>query len=360
MKFVQDVTAQLIRDGGFSAVWSADLMYNDQRLMQDITVNPPKLSWDLGRFVVSSGSTEVTHSDAFGRSIIPRQIGDIFAPFGSELQIDVVITAGSYRDRIPMTRVIIESVGETDDRQMMFQGVSFTPGETLPLTVADRLAKVKRDSFLVPTAARSRSAWQEIQAITRMPVIRSLPDAAVPEGMAYEGAKDAVVSKLFDLMGGWPHLTADGVLTGISKAWGAPVGEIIAIESAPMSMDPEPTYNSVVVEGKSAEGDPIFATAEITEGFLRVVNGDGSISPFGSKPLRYQNDGLTTYEQCAAYAKALLGRVSRVRGVRRNVTTRFNPLLEVGDVMSMGDSIVRIMTLSHDGVHTQMSVESPD
>lgn len=360
MKFVQDVTTQLIRDGGFSAVWTADVMYNEQRLMQDITVNPPKLGWDLGRFVVVSGSAEVTHADAFGRSIIPRQVGDIFAPFGAEMQIDVVISAGSFRERIPMARTVIESVGETDDRQMMFQGVAFTPGETLPLNVADRLAKVKRDSFLVPAAARTRSAWQEIQAITRMPVIRSLPDAVVPDGMAYEGAKDAVVSKLFDLMGGWPHLTADGVLSGISKGWGSPVGEIVAIESAPVSMDPEPTYNSVVVEGKDAEGKPIFAAAEITEGFLRVANSDGSISPFGSKPLRYQNDGLTSYEACARYARDLLARVSRVRGVRRSVTTRFNPLIEVGDVVLMGDSNVRVMTLSHDGARTRMSVESPD
>lgn len=365
MRSAQDTTRQLIADladgrGGFDAVWTADLMYDGDRRLEGLTIAEPDISWDLGRFVVASGSVQIVWSDTFGTSVIPTEIGDWFAPFGAELQIDVIIRAGEFRDRVPICRVVIESIPDAEDRRMLFQGVPFVPGQTFTVNVSDRLTKVARDEFLVPTAAGSGSAWQEIQAITRFPVIRSTVDATVPVGMAYEGKKDAVVSKLFDLMGSWPHLTPDGVLTGISKAWGDPVDEIRGAVSAPVSMDSAETYNVVIVEGKDAAGDPIRATASVREGFLRVTNTDGGASPFGSKPFRYSSEFLDTYPKCAAYASELLERVSRLRGVRRKVVEPFNPLREVGDVVTWNGGPVRIVQLSHDGATTTSVVEVPD
>lgn len=365
MRAAQETTRQLIADlaagrGGFEAVWTADLMYDGERRLAGLNIGEPDLSWDLGRFVVASGSVPIVWSDAFGTSKIPREIGDWFAPFGAELQVDCIIRAGRYEDRIPMARLMIDSVPEAEDRRMLFQGVPFTAGESFTVNVVDRLKKVERDEFRVPTAASSRSAWQEIQAITRFPVVRSHADAVVPSGMAYEGEKDKVTSKLFDLMGAWPHLTGDGILTGLSKDWGPPVDEIRGVVSAPVALDSELTYNSVVVEGKDPDGEPIFAFAEVTEGFLRTSNRDGSLSPFGTKPYRYQSDFLRTYEQCLAYARELLGRVSRLRGVTRTIVEPFNPLREVGDVLAFDGGVVRIAQLSHKGAQTRSVVDVPD
>jgi len=365
MRSSQDVTRQLITDlaegrGGFDAVWTADLMYDGERRIQGLNIGEPDISWDLGRFVVASGSVPIVWSDAFGRSMVPREIGDWFSPFGAELQVDLLVSAGRFQDRIPMARLVIESVPSAEDRQMLFQGAPFTPGESFTVNVADRLTKVARDEFQVPTAASSRSAWQEIQSVTRFPVLRSAEDAAVPAGMAYEGKKDAVTSKLFDLLGAWPHLTADGVLTGLSKAWGDPVDVVRGVVSAPIEMTAERTYNSVTVEGKDDEGAPIYAFAEVQEGFLRVTNPGGGMSPFGVKSYRYASEFLRSYQQCADYAVKLLERVSRLRGVQRTIVEPFNPLREVGDVLLLDGGPVRIVKLSHAGAETTSVVEVPD
>lgn len=362
MRAAQSTTLQLLRDGagGFDVTWTADLMYDGERRLAGLDIGEPDLTWDLSRFVVASGSVPITWADAFGTSVIPREVGDWFAPFGAELQIDCLIRANRFEDRIPMARLVIESVPEADDRRVLFQGAPVSIGSAFTVNVSDRLAKVKRDEFLVPTAAGSGSAWQEIQAITRFPVIRTAVDATVPTGMAYEGKKDTIVSQLFDLMGAWPHLTGDGVLTGLSKEWGDPVDEIRGYVSAPVSMDSEDTYNAVVVEGKDAAGDPIIATAYVRDGFLRVENGDGGVSPFGVKPYRYPAKFLQTYPECAAYATSLLERVSRLRGVRRTVVEPFNPLREPGDVLTFDGGLVRVVQLRHDGGFTRSVVEVPD
>lgn len=367
MKTVSNETRDLILEtagpsgGGFQAVWVADLMYDGERRIQGLKIEAPELTWDQSRFVVGSGSVRVVWADDFGSSMIPRQIGDWFSPFGSELQVDMIVSAGpQFRERIPMGRFVIESVPEAEDRRMLFQGARVTPGESFALNLADRLMKVNRDEFLFPTKAQSTSAWEEAQAITGFPVIRNVPDATVPGSVAYEGEKPKILNQLFDLVGAWPHLTADGVLTALPKAWGDPVGVIRGVVSAPVSMDAEQTYNVVVVEGKSPSGDPIYATADVTEGFLRVRNADGGVSPFGQKPYRYASEFLSTYEQVAAYAVELLGRVSRVRGVTRTVVEPLNPLREVGDVLSFEGGVVRVRQIAHRGAETHLVVEVRD
>ncbi|MBD8218195.1 hypothetical protein IFU40_06055 [Microbacterium sp. CFBP 13617] len=365
MRPAQDTTRQLIRDladgrGGFGVEWTADLMYDGDRRLRGLDIGEPSISWDLGRFTVASGSVPVVWSDAFGTSMIPKEIGDWFSPFGAELQVDVLIRAGEYVDRIPMARLVIESVPAAEDRRMLFQGVAFTPGESFTVNVSDRMVKVARDEFRVPTAATSRSAWGEIQSVTRFPIVRSSTDATVPAAMAYEGKKEDVVSKLFDLMGQWPHLTADGVLTGMPKAWGSPVDRVRGVVSSPIEMTAENTYNCVIVEGKDDAGAPIYAIAEVQDGFLRVANPGGGMSPFGVKPFRYASEFLRSYQQCADYAVELLERVSRLRGVTREVVEPFNPLREVGDVLTFDGGPVRITKLTHSGAETKYTVEVPD
>lgn len=260
-----------------------------------------------------------------------------------------------------MGRFIIEEVPDAEDRRMLFEKRLITPGERFTLQLADRLAKVNRDEFRFPTRAGSTSAWQEIQSVTGFPIIRSTDDAVVPSTIAYEGEKPAIVNRLFDLMEAWPHLTADGVLTALPKAWASPVDEIRGVVSAPISMSPERTYNVVIVEGKSPDGGPIYAVADVVEGFLRVRNADGGASPFGQKPYRYSSEFLDTYDKCARYAQTLLERVSRLRGVVRKIVEPFNPLREIGDVLAERDGgLVRVQQITHRGAQTELVVEVPD
>ena len=360
MRQVSTTARELIRDGGFDAVWVADLMYDGERRLPNVGIRNPRLSWDAGQFVAGSGSLDIVWSDDHARSMIPEQIGDWFSPFGAELQVDCIIRAGVFSERVPVGRFVIESVPEAEDHSMPFQGRRIHAGEVFPVRLKDPLVRVVRDEFPFPTRATSSSAWGEVQAITGFPVVRNLPDAVVPAGLAYEGPKAAVLSKLFDALGAWPMIDAAGVLTARPKAWPAAAGSFDGLVSAPVGMDSSQTYNRVVVEGKSPSGEPIYGVAEVDEGFLRVRNADGSASPFGVATKFYQNDILETRAQCDAYARELLPRVSRLRGVTRTVTERFNPLRELGDVIPLDRGRVRVQSVAHDGAQTTLVVEVPD
>jgi hypothetical protein len=366
MRTVSETTRELIESaadpqgGGFQRTWVADLMYDGDRRLQNLLIEAPRLEWDASRFVVASGSCRIVWADDQGSSMIPRQIGDWFSPFGAELQIDCLIGAGEFVERVPMGRVVIEEVPDAVEASLLFQGVLVHPGESFTVNLRDRLVKTARDQFPFPKSPGSTSAWQEAQSITGLPVVKNVDDATVPGSVTYEGSKEDALKQIFDTMGAWPHVDPAGRLTARPKAYTASLGDIAGVVSAPVSLDSAQTYNSVVVEGKNPDGDPIYATADITEGFLRVRNVDGAASPFGQKTYRYSSDFLTTAEQVANYAQTLLTRVSRVRGVTREITEPFNPLREVGDVLTFRGSMVRVQRVSHDAATTRLTIEVPD
>ena len=365
MRAVSDQTRELIESaaslqgGGFQRTWVADLMYDGARRLANLLIEEPDLPWDAGSFVSGSGSVRIVWSDDQGTSMIPRVIGDWFSPFGAELQIDCLIGAGVFTERVPMGRFVIEEVPDAVEANLLFQGVLVHPGESFTVRLRDRLVKTARDEFAFPKKPPSNSAWQEAQWITGLPVVQSVGDVVVPGSVTYEGPKEDALKAIFDVMEAWPHVTPEGILTGRPKAWPAPVGDITGVVSAPVSMTSERTYNAVVVEGKDAAGDPVYATADVAEGFLRVRNVDGSASPFGQKPYRYSSEFLTTHQQCADYATNLLARVSRIRGVTRRVVIPFNPLYEIGDVLRFDGGVVRVQQVSHRETETELVVEAP-
>jgi len=353
-------TRGLIDDGGFDHVFVADLMYNGDRRLRDVPITAPELSWDGSANVIGSGSVRVVWSDDHATSLIPRQIGDWFSPFGAQLQIDCIVSSGEFSERIPLGRFVIESVPDAVESQLLFAGRLIHPGESFGLRLKDGLIRVARDRFPFPASPRTTSAWGEITAISGLPVIRNLPDAVVPKSVTYDEDRMQALTQLFDLLGAWPHLNSSGVLTARPKAWPALVGVVTGKVSAPLSMDSEKVYNRVVVEGKSPNGDPVRGIAEVTEGFLRVRNADGSPSPHGAVTYFYSSDMLTTAAQCQAYARELLPRVSRLRGVTREVVETFNPLREVGDVLTLDSGRVRVLRVRFVGATTVSTVEVPD
>lgn len=360
MRAVSSTVRSLIRDGGFDAVWVADLMYGGERRLEGVPLSGSRLSWDGGSFVAGSGSVDVVWSDDHARSMVPREIGDWFAPFGSELQVDCLVSAGSFVERVPVGRFVIESTVDAESNPIPWSGRQIVVGESFTLNLKDTLVRVARDEFPFPTAPTSGSVWREVQSVSGMPVVRNVADASLPGGVSYDGKKDAVLSELFDLLGAWPAADAAGRLTARPKAWGLPVDDLVNVVADPLSMDSADTFNRVVVEGKLPGGGPVYGVAEVTDGPLRVRNADGSAAPFGVKTFRYSSQSLSTAAACDAYAAGVLPRVSRLRGVTRRVRETFNPLREVGDVLRFKGGLVRVQQVTHDGAVTDMVVEVPD
>lgn len=360
MRSVSATVRDLVASGVPQVTWTADLMYDQQRRIANLPITRPDLSWDAGQFVTGSGQVRVAWSDDFGVSVIPKRLGDMFSPFGAELQVDVILGAGVFSERVPVGRFVIEGVTDADGRRIPFDRLLVTVGESFNLNLRDTLMRVQGDEFAFPTAPLSTSVWEEIQSVSGMPVIRNLPDASIPAGTVYEGEKADVLSMLFGVLGAWPQVDSRGLLTGRVKDWPAPVGEITSVVSAPVNMDSSKTYNKVTVEGKAPDNSPLYGVAEVSDGFLRTVNPDGTASPFGVRMFRQQAGLLDTQAAVDEAARTLLNRVSKLRGVTREITELFNPLREIGDVVTFEDGLVRIAGIRHSGGRTQLTVEVPD
>jgi hypothetical protein len=368
MREVSQRALDVLAGGAYDLTWVADLIYDGVPRAQNLPISDPRFSWDGTRQVQGSGSCTVAWSDVFGQSIVPREIGDIFSPFGAELQADVMLTAGGFAERIAMGRFVLDRVPDAVEYAVTHprDGAPVVVESTVQLDLQDAFMRVKRDSFPFPSSPKSASMWDEAQRLTGLPVFRSIPDRTLPTTLTYEKDRADALESIFAAANAWPALTPQGALTAMSKDWPAPVGRIERVLDSPLEMRSETVYNRVVVEGKNpdAQGAPLIAVREITDGLLRVRNSDGSRSPFGGNTYTVALDSLTTQAQCEAYADELLPRVSRLRAVTRTVTEPLNPLREVGDVYVLVDksrrgeeSVVRVRQVEHAGAVTTLNVE---
>jgi hypothetical protein len=368
MRDVSDRLREVLEGADYSIDWVADLYYDGDPRAQNLNLLEPSFQWDMSAQIQGTGSCTILWDDLFGQSVVPREIGDLFSPFGAELQVDVIVTAGGFRERVSMGRFVLDSVPAAVEYAIANPrgGLPVVAESTVTLELADYFLRIVRDEFPFPTSPQSTSMWDEAQRLTGLPVFRSIDDRVLPTNITYDEDRVEALGKAFGPSNAWPTLTPDGALTARPKEWGPPVGRVEMVLDAPLEMRSENVYNRVVVEGKNPDpdGPPLRAVAEVTDGFLRVRNQDGSRSPFGGNTYRYSSDFLTSQAQCQAYANELLPRVSRIRAVTRRVTIPFNPLYEAGDVLVLVDptrqgdeSVVRVQSVGHSGAETVLDVE---
>ena len=371
MREVSQQLREILDDGGYDVSWTADLIYNGEPRAQNLLLDQPRFGWDASAQIQGKGSCRILWDDIFTQSIVPREIGDLFSPFGAELQADVLFTAGDFEERISMGRFVLDSVPAAVEYAIEHPrgGTPVIVGSSVSLALRDYFLRIGRDSFDFPTSPRSSSMWDEAQRLTGLPVFRSVPDRILPTAITYDEDRLDALEKVFGPSNAWPALTPNGALTAMPKAWPDPVSRIERVLEAPLVMRSENVYNRVVVEGKNPDpGGPVLrAVAEITDGFLRTKNPDGSRSPFGGNTFPYRSDMLTTQEQCQDYANELLAQVSRIRSVVRRIVEPFNPLRELGDVHVLADpsrmyeeSLVRVRGIEHAGAQTVTEVEVRD
>lgn len=358
-----------VLDGGmFGVTWVADLIYDDVPLAQNLPIVDPKFSWDASAQIQGTGSCTVVWDDLFAQSIVPREIGDLFSPFGAELQVDVLISAGAFQERVSMGRFVLDRVPSAVEYAIANPrgGVPLVVESTVTLGLADYFLRISRDKFDFPSSPKSTSMWDEAQRLTGLPVFRSIDDRVLPTAITYDEDRLEALEKVFGPSNAWPALTPSGALTAMPKAWSTPVDRLEQVLDAPLEMRSENVYNRVVVEGKNPDssGPVLRAVAQITDGFLRTKNPDGSRSPFGGNTYEYHSDFFTTQAQVQAHAKELLQQVSRIRSVTRRIVEPFNPLRELGDVLVLADptrqgeeSLVRVRGIEHSGGETVTEVE---
>lgn len=368
MREASEKLRTVLAGGVFSVGWVADLYYDGAPKAQNVPLVDPDFGWDGSAQIQGRGSCTILWDDLFGQSIVPREIGDLFSPFGAELQVDVLVSAGSFVERVSMGRFVLDEVPGAVEYAIAHPngGLPVVVESSVSLKLSDYFLRVARDSFPFPASPKSTSMWDEAQRLTGLPVFRSIPDRVLPTNITYDEDRLDALEKAFGPSNAWPTLTPQGALTAMPKDWPAPVGRIDRVLDAPLEMRSETVYNRVVVEGKNPvpDGPVLRAVAEITDGFLRTKNPDGGRSPFGGNTYRHKSDFLTTQAMCDQDAAETLARVSRIRSVTRRIVEPFNPLRELGDVLVLVDptrqneeSIVRIRSIEHSGGESVVEVE---
>jgi hypothetical protein len=349
--------------GSFDHQWVADVHYDGERRLANVPVVGPRLDEDASGAIEASGALAIVWSDLMGRAMAPREATDVFAPFGAELALYSVPSAGSVSARIPMGWFPIFDVPSARDEQQIFRGQTITTGSVIEIVFKDRFLRIQRDRFDTPGVAPSlASVYAELARLTGLQITRTVPDQPIPRTVVYEEDRLEAVYALAAVLDSTPYMTSDGTLSLRPKTPGPVVAELAwgsSVLSVGHALASDNVYNRVAFRG---ENEAILAVAELTSGPLRVRNVDGSRSPFGTVTKFISSQYVTTSAQAQAWAQAELQRSSRLGVVRVPVECVFNPLYELGDVISVerrnGESIVgRIVKLVRGGGSMSMELE---
>lgn len=339
----------------------ADLYYNGERRIEGLPISEPRFREDASAKVQHTGSCVVVWSDEFASSLSPAFLNDPLAPFGAQLVVYSVVSAGPFVERTEFGRFEITDVPSARDEQLRFRGQWLTVGSTVELELKDITYGVSQESFDTPSSPSSLSStWRELGVLTGFPLLRNVADVPISRSVLYPDSKlDAVYDLCRVMLDAVPHVTASGSLTVRPNSWPDPVSTLRlggGLVSVSGGMSAAEVYNRVVV--RAAGGDPaVLAVAEVTSGPLRVRNPDGSPSPFRIRTRYLSSEFVTTEDQARPWAASTLRQVSVLRSRVVTVVETFNPLRERGDVVDVERPTVvlhgRVLTISRDGGPTQ-------
>ena len=323
----------LFSDGPLSVAYVADVMDGSDRRLEQVELDEVSLKWDSAAMVECQGSATVVHVPDEGESWAPQEPGDALAPYGPELVISARVEAGPLVEEVPLAVLRITDKGDAEQSRTTITGESIVTAERIPLTLEDRMRSVVRDRFTKATSPSIlSSAYRELEALTGRPVVRSLPDKAIVGISAYD-ERDQAVQDLAQLLGGDAHFDSGGRLRVRSSTPGAPVAVLVLgpygrVDKLTSAMSADRVYNGAIVRGKNALGVEFQVERWITTGPLAT-------SRYGRVPVFYQSDLLRTLAQAGERADRLLAEKSQPRAASWKVECLWNPLIEVGDVVTV-------------------------
>lgn len=346
--------------GDFDHHWSADLIYNGERRLQDVPLTDVEWGEDGNASIQQNGSCRIVWTDLFGKAMAPREVSDAFAPFGAQLRVYSNVTAGPFSERMQYGVFEITDVPSARDEDMIFRGAVVTVGSEIELELKEILSALDQETFDVPSAPSGLlSTWDEIAKVSGLQLARTIDDTPITRSILYPDSKLAAVYELMDLMlDGVAHMTADGALSARPNVWPAPVhtirrgngGQLIRVGR---KMSADKVYNRVVVRATTGEQKAVLAVAEITEGPLRVRESNGARSPFGARTFRQSSEYVTTSAQAQAWADSTLPAVSTLKASIVPVEMTFDPRIERGDVVVIeqlrGNLTGRVRTVTRRG-----------
>jgi hypothetical protein len=330
--------------GSFDRRWVLDVFYDDVRVLQDLPCTAPSFTDDDSQLVQQQGSVMVIYQGDFADSIAPSDVGDILSPFGTQVELALIVSAGpGFSERIRMGRYMVSETPSIITTRFLFNGGVVSRGDQITLTLQDLFYGVSVDRFDVPGSPPSlASAWGEVQRLTGLQVTKNLDDGPIPTTVAYQ---DDRLQGVYDVanysLDAVPCMLSDGTVSMRPNDWPDPVdtlswGDGGNLTGVSRGMANDAVYNKIVVRSyDTTDATAILASGEITSGPLRTQNADGSLSPYRRRPTFYSSQYITTAAQAQAYVRKWLPRVSKLTGVQVTLTETINPLRELGDVLTV-------------------------
>lgn len=344
MRLSSSQMRQVLTGASFTFRWVADVIVNGQRVMQDLPCMAPDFTDDDSQQVQSTGSLTFVYQGDFADSIAPTGIPDVLSPFGTQVWVYVLIQDGpAFSERVLMGQYLVTSTPKVNTSRMLFMGKPIVVGDQITVDLSDLLYGVQVNKFDVPGSPPSlASTWGEVQRLTGLPLTRTVPDGPISSTVAYQEDRLQAVYDLANYsLDAVPYVTPDGTISMRPNVWPDPVDVLASGDDGNLidvsrSLTDESVFNAVVVRSyDTTNGAAILASGEITTGPLRTREPDGSLSPFRRRPTFYSSQFLTTKAQAQDYVRRWLPRVSQLTGVEVVLTETFNPLRELGDVLTV-------------------------
>lgn len=323
-----DPTAREALEDHQEVFYRARSFYGSELTVEDVPLDTDgQITYNGDATPAATGTVYVR--EQAGKSLVPRTDTDPLAPTGQEVSIARVIRVGETEWEIPMGRFRIAEVPDMREYFRLWPSQKEVVGWECQLKLVDRFDIIEADDFLVPESPKpGNSTWAEIQRLSPLPIVRSLPDKSVPPSLAYKSRLEAI-EDLMSNIGGIPHLTREGTLTARKKdAWLTETVPIFTIDGVIDVGDgmSNKRYNAVAVRSSTGSND-IVSVREISD----PSNPLSVTGPLRRRTYTHASPLIETQAQADAESATILRRVSSKQSRTITFTCLPRPDIEIGD-----------------------------
>ena len=332
MRAHSDMLAEVLLSGSFDVKLHVDVFAGTDRVIRGLSVDGWSLGWDYST-IGFSGSLDVVEQTDDGTSLIPRgPYGDLSPHAGARVLLLMEVAAGAFTETVQLGWARVVGYSDARDTVVTVEGRRVVTATEITLDIAGLEIGVHRDGLRAPQQPPAgATCYSEIRRLSGMACIETLPDKPAPS-VTYEakqgGRWDACL-ELAKHLGGTLYVTPQGGLTvhdpDVALSLELTVGDDGTIHDYTQSADTDAVYNVVHGSFEDDAGNPIYATAELKDGPMRVGGEYGRYARY------YSSDFVKTQWQADGAVQSILSQYTWGELYEVPVTCIVNPLVEVGD-----------------------------